>query len=131
MLMDDKQLHEGSVEGALGDEVHEVEQEGGEEEVLGVIPGGGSEVPPEMENVGEGPPITLVLMKVGPSLGMGYVTPAFVAPGSTSSHVIIPERNWSLQLQLSGASVPDQLSCDNYPFFEGLHPLSSGVGFLH
>lgn len=70
MLVDDPQPYEGSLpmfeseevaemtcvpslEGALGGEVHKAEQEGGEEEVLWVIPGGGSEVPTEMENVGE------------------------------------------------------------------------------
>lgn len=110
MLVDDSQLHKG----ALSDEVHEAKQERGKEEVLGVISEGGSEVPPEMEDVGEGPPSTPVVTKVGPL--MGYVTFSFVATGSTSHHVII----------LVGST-----SHHNHPFFEGLHSLSSGVGFVY
>lgn len=71
-----------SLEGALGGKVHETKQEGVEEEVLGAILGGASEVQPEMEKVGEGPPVTPVAAKVGPSLGTSYATPAFAAPGS-------------------------------------------------
>lgn len=53
----------------------------------------------EMEKVDKGPPFTAAAAKVGPSLGMGYVTPAFAAPWSTLLYVIILEQNWTLHLQ--------------------------------
>lgn len=95
MLVDDLQLQEGSLpvfeseevaevspvpsfEEALGDEVHEAEQEGGEEEVLWVILGVGSEV--QHEN---------------------RWRRASCCPsgdeGSLRGYVITPRRNWSVQ----------------------------------
>lgn len=46
--------------------------------------GGGSEVQPEMENISEGPPANAAEVKIGLSLGIGDVTPAFCCSRSTS-----------------------------------------------
>lgn len=81
---------------------------------------------PEMENVGKGPPVTPVAAKVG--LFSGHATPALANLGFT-----LPACHYSwaklvmTNQTLVGFPSPNQLSCDDHPFFEGLHPLSSGA----
>lgn len=106
MLMDEWQLHEGllpmleseevvevvaepSFEGTLSSDVYEAEaltrDEQEDKEVSDMILGEGFEVQPEMEDVGEGSPVTPVAAKVGPSFGMGLATPVLATLGSTPS----------------------------------------------
>lgn len=116
------------LEEVFGGEVHEAEFAGGEheKEMLETITSWrGFEVQPEVEDVGEEPPITPTTTKVGLSLGASHAAYVSAARRSTSS-----SRHYSrvklveTTRNLVGFPSPYQLSYGNHPFFEGLYLLS-------
>lgn len=72
----------------------------------------------EAKEVGEEPSVTQVA-RVGTSFKMGYTIPTSVVLWSSSSY---HHYSWaklvSTARKLVGFPTPEQLSCDNHPFFE-------------
>lgn len=71
-------------------------------------------------------------MKVSFSFEMGYTVPMSITLGSSSSSCHYSEVKFvSMDRKLVGFPLFNQLSCDNHPFFKGLHPLGLGVNAFY